>query len=136
MPDINLTNQIRHSLSANSKILAAYVLGSVVSGKVRVDSDFDLAVVVDSKITTSEDQVYRLVSKVKFPQDLDLSVVDKTSSPIFLYQIISTGKCVYQRSQIEKVNFESYVLRKYYDTQHIRNIYYSYLKNKFPYANK
>ena len=30
------------------------------------------------------------------------------------------------------IDFEAKVLDKYYDTQHIRLIYYSYLKDKFP----
>lgn len=136
MSDKQLISEIQECLSKNPKIISAYILGSYISGKTLGESDFDLAVVVANKTLTSQDQVYDLISKVRFPKDLDLSLVDKNSSPIFLFQIISTGKCVYQRSQNEKVDFEAFVLRKYYDTQHIRNIYYSYLKDKFPYANK
>lgn len=136
MLDPDLVNQIQERLSRNPKIISAYVLGSYISGKTNFDSDFDLAVVVENKTSTTEDQVYELISKIRFPKNLDLSLVDKNSSPIFLYQIISTGKCVYQRSEEKKQIFEAFVLRKYYDTQHIRNIYYSYLKDKFPYAHK
>lgn len=136
MLDPNLVNQIQECLSKNPKIISAYILGSYISGKTKLDSDFDLAVAVENRTLTTEDQVYDLISRIIFPKDLDLSLVDKNSSPIFLFQIISTGKCVYRRSQNEKVDFESFVFKKYYDTQHIRNIYYSYLKDKFPYAHK
>lgn len=136
MLDPDLVNQIQECLSANPKIISAYVLGSYISGKTKVDSDFDLAVVVDRKTDLTEDKIYDLISKIRFPRDLDLSVVDRNSSPVFLYQIITAGRCVYKKPEHEKQEFEAFVLMKYYDTQHIRNIYYSYLKTKFPYANK
>lgn len=136
MLDPNLISQVKKCLSVSPKIISAYVLGSSVTGRTGENSDFDLAIVVEEKRDITQDQVYNLISKIRFPKDLDLSLVDKNSSPIFLFQIISTGMCIYQRSQNEKVDFEAFVLRKYYDTQHIRNIYYSYLKSKFPYANK
>jgi len=113
------------------RILAAYVLGSVVSGHDRVDSDFDLAVVVDSRRKVSDEEVYELIKSINFPRDLDLSVVDKSSSPLFLFQMISRGRRVYERSEAEVNDFEAFVMRNYYDTAHIRNIYHSYLGDKF-----
>lgn len=136
MIDQRLISQIQTSLSKEPKIKLAYVLGSVVSGDAKNGSDFDLAIVVDHKGKIDINFVYNLISHIKFPKDLDLSIVDKNSSPIFLYQIISTGKCVYQKSEEERVSFEANVLKNYYDTAHIRKIYYSYLKDKFPYANQ
>lgn len=135
MVNERLTSQIYTALSKESKIILAYILGSVVRGRAGVDSDFDLAIVVEDIKKIDYKYVYELVFPIKLPKDLDLSVVDKSSSPLFLFQIISTGKCVYQKSGQEKVLFEAFVLRNYYDTSYIRNIYYSYLKDKFPYAN-
>ena len=75
------------------------------------------------------------IKTIDFPKDLDLSVVDKNSSPLFLFQIVSTGQCIYQSSEKEKVSFEAFTLGNYYDTAHLRKIYYSYLKDKFSYVN-
>lgn len=130
-----LASQIKDSLSKEPKIKLAYVLGSVVSGRERADSDFDLAVVVDDKAKISYDQVYKLVSRLGFPKSLDLSIVDKSSSPLFLFQITSTGRCIYKKSDKEKVSFESFVMKNYYDSAHLRNIYSSYLKERFPYVH-
>jgi|SRR3972149_3720399 len=135
MIDKQLISGIRQALSKDSRIKLAYVLGSVVSGRARVGSDFDLAVVVDDTTKISYDQIYQLISNLNFPKDLDLSVVDNESSPLFLFQIISTGNCVYQRSEEDKVSFEAYVLKNYYDNAHLRKIYRSYLKDKFPYVS-
>ena len=134
MVDKKLVLQIQQALSKDPKIILAYVLGSVVSGQTKKGSDFDLAVVVDR--ATEFKSVYNLVSKIHFPRDLDLSVVDKKSSPIFLFQIISTGECIYSASDRDKISFETFIAKNYYDSAHLRKIYYSYLKDKFPYANQ
>ncbi|MBI2330326.1 nucleotidyltransferase domain-containing protein [Candidatus Daviesbacteria bacterium] len=135
MIDEKLISEIKNSLSREPKIKLAYVLGSVVSGRIKSGSDFDLAVVVDDVGEISYKQIYQLISHVSFPKDLDLSIVDKNSSPLFLFQITSTGKCVYQKSDNEKINFESFAMKNYYDTAHLRNIYSSYLKERFSYAH-
>jgi len=126
-----LKQSIASAFDRRPEILAAYVLGSVVSGKAVKESDFDLAVVVDNKKNLSFEKIYDLISSISFPRNLDLSVVDKSSSPLFLFQMISKGKKIYIRDHQEIVAFEAFVLHNYYDTQHMRNIYYSYLKEKF-----
>lgn len=125
---------IQEALSKESKVKMAYVLGSVVSGRSVKDSDFDLCLIVDDKSKINYEDIYQLISHIQFPKDLDLSIVDKNSSPLFLFQIVSTGKCVFQKSDQEKNSFEAFVLKNYYDTAHTRNIYFSYLKGKFNYA--
>ncbi len=136
MIDQKVISKIADALSKASQVKLVYVLGSAVSGRMRNDSDFDLAAVVDNKDQVDFNDVYSLLSQISFPKDLDLSLVDKGSSPLFLYQIISTGECIYQNSKDTKVSFEAFVLKNYYDNAHIRKIYYSYLKDKFPYVNQ
>lgn len=143
MIDDKLISKIKRVLSKEPKInklvpggiKLAYILGSAVSGRARKESDFDLAIVVDDRSKIEYNHIYQLICQISFPKDLDLSIVDKSSSPLFLFQIISTGKCVYQKSNQEKINFEAFVLKNYYDTAHLRKIYHSYLREKFPYAS-
>lgn len=135
MIDKKLISEIHKALSKEPRIKLAYVLGSSVSGRAVNDSDFDLAVVADNKERIDYQYLYNLISSIKLPKDLDLSLVDKDSSPLFLFQIIN-GVCVYLRSRKERVFFEAFVLKNYYDNAHLRKIYYSYLKQKFPYANQ
>lgn len=63
-----LVSEIGQALVKEPQILAGYVVGSIVNGEVGTKSDFDLA------------------------------VIDKTSSPLFRFQMISKGKRVYERS--------------------------------------
>ena len=116
-------------------ILAAYLIGSYSKGKERSDSDFDLAVLVDDKKVLGDEKVYEYIRHLPFPKDLDLSVADRKSSPLFLFEIIR-GERIYERNKEEMADFEAKVLHKYYDTGYLRKIYYSYLTDKFPRAHQ
>lgn len=126
-----LISQIQKSLQKEPGILVAYVIGSQVTEKTRRESDFDLAVAVENKKLLNEDKIYELIRHLNFPRDLDLSVVDRSSSPLFLFQIISHGQKIYSPDPSKTASFEAFVLHYYYDTQHLRDIYYQGLKHKF-----
>lgn len=136
MVDRNLILQIREALQKVPYILAAYVIGSSTTDVFTKESDFDIVIVMENRDTASVDVVYKLLSHIHYPRDLDLSIVDSHSSPLFLFQIVSTGDRIYSRSEVEAAYFEANVLKTYYDTSHLRNIYFSYLRNKFPYGNQ
>lgn len=129
-----LEAKIKEALAKNPHIISAYVFGSSLSGKARPESDFDLAVVVDKNSPDLEKKIYSLVQKINFPRDLDLSLVDKKTSPLFLFQIISTGKKIYKRDLNSAIAFEDFSLHNYYDTARLRSLNYEYLKQKFIYA--
>jgi len=132
----NLHSRIQKALKNNPEILAVYVIGSTVSKRLTDKSDFDLVVVTQNKKVTTDDDVYELIRHIKFPRNLDLSVVDKSSSPIFLYQVIAKGERIYEKSKSQVNNFEAFVLHNYYDTSHLRNIYEKSLREKISsYAN-
>ena len=130
MKNEELYNQIKTVLKKDPKILAAYVIGSTVTGRISRESDFDLVVVTRNRKVTNYDKVYELIKHIQFPKNLDLSVVDKSSSPIFLYQTVSKGKKIYEKQKSLVDNFEAFALHNYYDPAHIRNIYPSHLREK------
>lgn len=134
MLDKQLHLKIKAGLAKEPGILAAYVIGSAASGRMTPESDFDLAVVTQNRRQVNERRVYELVRRLKFPKDLDLSVVDTASSPLFLYQIVSKGRKIYAQNQAAVNRFEAFSLHNYYDTAHMREIYNRALKRKFTYA--
>lgn len=122
---------IAKTLATDSRIHAAYVIGSSVRGDVSPESDFDLAVVVQNAHSITQDQVYELIRHISFPRDLDLSVVDTTSSPLFLFHIVRDGEVIYEVSRQARMQFEAYALHTYYDSAHMRAIYAQYLQERF-----
>lgn len=130
--------RIKEAAKKDQNILAVYFFGSLLKNYANHESDFDLAVVVDKKKQDSQDSIYELIRNIQFPKNLDLSVVDQASSPLFLFQVISKGQRIYERNRNDMVQFETFVLHNYYDTVHLRAIYAKHLKDKFlqaTYAN-
>lgn len=130
----DLISQIQSCAGKDSKILSVYLFGSLLKGYANRESDFDLAVVVDRKKPDSQDSIYELIKNIQFPKNLDLSVVDRASSPLFLFQIVAKGQRIYERNRSDMVQFEAFVLHNYYDTVHLRAIYARHLKEKFSQA--
>lgn len=131
MKDAKIISDIQKALRKELRILAVYIFGSYAKGTYNKESDFDIAFVAEDKRTITDDAVYELIKDIPFPKNPDISVVDKTSSPIFLFQIINSGTRIYAKDEHKANAFEAYILRYYYDTQHLRNIYNYYLKEKF-----
>ena len=131
MVDNKIIQKLRRVFSQNPNIVSAYVFGTYATDKAKIESDFDLAVVVRDVKKTPLKKVYSLIEHLSFPKDLDLSVVDHSSSPLLLNEIVKNGKRIYMQDTMQSIDFEAYVLYKYYDTAHIRNIYFSYLSEKF-----
>lgn len=129
----NLKYQLNQIFQTNKHVIAVYVAGSYARKKAWKESDFDLVIVAHNSHFLPPAQVYESIRHLSFPKDLDLSVVDKNSSPLFLFQVISRGERIYEKNKEERVEFEAQVLHRYYDTDYIRKIYYSRLADKFPY---
>lgn len=111
-------------------IIVVYIYGSRAKGYAAKSSDLDIVVVVDDIEGIDYGKLYSQVCKIIEHIELDLRVATLTSDPIYLFEITG-GKCIYQRSAKERVNFETQVLRNFYDGKHIRDIYNRYLKQSF-----
>lgn len=133
-----LYNQISQKVKKEPKIMAIYVFGSFAKDRTAKESDFDLAFLLKRDKSLNLDQIYGLINNIRFPKDVDISIISKSSSPLFLYEIISQGERIYSADEQKTTLFEAHVLANYYDTNHMRKIYSSYLANKFPqtYASK
>lgn len=110
------------------EVVCVYLHGSRVKGNAIEDSDLDIAVVVKSKLEINEK--LKIVEEIKdiFKLDLemDIKVVTRNASPVFLFEIIK-GVCVYKRSDPDRIKFEAFAMSNYFDTQHMRDIYRQYL---------
>lgn len=115
---------------SDPNIIAVYFHGSRANGYAAPKSDSDIAVVVKKQTANITDVIDAVENQVKLPNS-DIRIVDINSSPVFLFSFIKSGKLLYQKSQDERVNFESLAMRKYYDTEHMRSIFRSYLYKSY-----
>ncbi len=110
-----MNRELVEMVKKEQKIILAYLFGSRVQGKVGELSDYDIAVLTDREV--AGDFRYRFSSRLC--RALNTSKVDLiilNSAPIELaYNVISTGKLIYQRSAYERVEFEANTLSRYFD---------------------
>lgn len=121
-----------NSLFNNKNIIAVYLIGSYAQGSERADSDLDIAIVLQTLKDFNYDSFYSQMSDFFPDKNVDLRIVMATStSPLFLFQIIKHGILLFEQSRNERLRFENYALKIYYDTQHLRDIYNYYLDKRF-----
>ncbi len=123
--------QLRNMFKKQQNVVAVYVYGSRLKGYNTAKSDLDLAVVVDDVDKINYQSLYLKINQLFKKIEIDLRIVTAKSSPTYLFQVLKSGQCVYQRDEIEKVQFETKALKDFYDSQHLRDIYDRYLRQAF-----
>jgi len=88
-----------------------YLFGSYASGKVRDDSDLDLAFLTSKEI--DDHQRFLTAQKLASKLNIDVDLIDLSrASTVFKAQIIQ-GKLLYARSKTQEQEFELLSLKKY-----------------------
>ncbi len=78
------------------ELLALYAFGSRVTGEATVESDLDLAILVDGRVDPLS--LFHLAGEVSEIVGCDIDLVDfRTASTVMQYQIITTGERWWQR---------------------------------------
>lgn len=88
-----------------------YLFGSYASGKVRDDSDLDLAFLTQEKI--DDYQRFLTAQNLASRLNIEVDLIDLSkASTVFKVQIIQ-GKLLYAKNKQQKQEFELLVLKKY-----------------------
>lgn len=112
-----------------SRVLVAYLFGSYAKGVYTAKSDVDIAVLLDGRLDKQEsfDLRLRLINGISSILKTDkLDVVVMNNAPLLLnYNIISEGRILDSKDELERVMFETHILsryldRRYYDERHVK----------------
>jgi predicted nucleotidyltransferase len=107
------------------EIVAIYLYGSILKGRLRLESDIDIAILPHYKV--NEMKALELISKIesiftkvfkKFGILNEVSIVNmrgKFVSIELLFNIILHGICVFEKSMDESLEFKNFVMREYLD---------------------
>jgi predicted nucleotidyltransferase len=113
------------SRSIPKEIVALYLYGSSVTGKLRKESDIDVAFLPSHK--TSEEERLILMAKVEGMVDKllremgisrEISILDlraKYVSVSLQYRVITEGILIYEKDALQRYEFENAVKREYFD---------------------
>jgi len=107
------------------EIIALYLYGSSVTGKLRNESDIDIALLPSHK--TAGDKRLIIIAKVEGMIEKllrergisrEISVLDlreKYVSVSLQYKVITEGILIYEKDALERLEFENTVKREYFD---------------------
>ena len=125
---------VAKAVSKRREIQAAYIFGSVVSGRTRADSDVDVAILLNPKSSYLKMLDYRLriaseIATAIGCRNLDLVILND-AHPVLAHQVLSKGKLVFERSRSARVEFQVRAVNLYLDTEPMRVLYRRYLKKR------
>lgn len=110
------------SLFRKHHVELAYLFGSAVTGKMRHDSDVDIAVLLPETLSSDKrfDIRLKLMGECEkiFKKNIDLVVLNDISSLFFKYIIIREGKPIFMESDVRHAEFESRIFGLYFDFRH------------------
>jgi predicted nucleotidyltransferase len=119
-------------LKSRPDVQAAYIFGSVATGRARRDSDIDVGVLVSDKVMRGDPFQYRLelmtdLMSILKRDDVDLILLNE-APPLLAHRVLKNGKLIFERSASARVAFQVRTVNRYLDTQPMRNLYLDYLK--------
>ena len=123
---------VTRCVAKRREIQAAYVFGSVATGRARAGSDVDVAVLVDARVPRSRMLKYRLklmadLASALHRSDVDVAVLNE-ASPLLAHRVLSLGTLVFERSASARVRFQTRIASLYFDLVPMFETQIRYLK--------
>jgi len=107
------------------KVTAIYIYGSSLTGRLREESDIDVAILPAHESTGEERLgliakiegiVGQLLSKAGVSREVSVADLRGKFIPLTLqYKIVTEGMLIYERDVIERAEFENAIKREYFD---------------------
>ncbi len=125
----NIVKNLNHlkeiEFSMPEGLVAIYLYGSLMTGRLRVESDIDIAILPSYQTSGDErlimiSQVESIITKLLAEKGIrrEISIVnlrDKFLSLTLQYKIITEGLLLYEKEPMERLEFENAVKREYFD---------------------
>ena len=107
-------------LSAQPDVVVSYLFGSVARGRATIQSDIDIAVLLDPGLDdrTMVERQLDLIGALEPYCDREVQVVLlNCATPLLAYQVIRDGVRLSARTDAERVAFEVSTMKRYFDVQ-------------------
>jgi predicted nucleotidyltransferase len=111
---------------ASHPVRLAYLFGSQASGRMHAESDVDVAVLLDERLTPDERFAERLALTGELGQifrtdDADVVILNE-APPLLSFEALRGGVLLYCPDSRERVEFQVRTVREYEDTAPLRRI--------------
>lgn len=117
------------------EVNAVYIFGSAAYERQTIESDIDVAVLVDeNKLKNKSYNTLRNKYYIDSPclslRPLDIVILN-TAPPYLKHRIIKTGKVIFDRNRKKRVRFAADAILEYLDYKPIENICLKAVANRF-----
>jgi uncharacterized protein len=113
-----LSAKVRVFAAENPGIAAVYLFGSAATGKMKADSDLDIAVMSAGRIDGFERISMETALSNLLGRDVDL-VIFHQAGVLLQHQILKYGCLIYVRDPAERVRQETISRSQYLDTRYL-----------------
>jgi hypothetical protein len=113
-----ILSQITEYLNNDPKVSAAWLFGSVATGKAGKRSDIDIAILFIPGLSKYErfDLKLYLAGELSRLAGQDVDVIDMQSVPLyFQHQVRKTGQLIVEKDHVYRTNFDVHSRREYFD---------------------
>ncbi|MFH1233727.1 MAG: nucleotidyltransferase domain-containing protein [Patescibacteria group bacterium] len=116
-----------------NEIIFAYLFGSQTGEKTNFESDVDIAVYLSEYCKDFFKTRLFLIERLQdvLKKNVEVIILNEQKSIFFKFVIIKEGKIVFEKDHEKRVDFESKIMRDYYDFQPFLQQYnQAYLKRE------
>lgn len=127
--------KIADLMASRPEVQAAYIFGSMVTGRRRSNSDVDVAVLLDPEFLARLPIRYRTdliadAGGVLETFDVDVILLNH-APPALAYNAITKGRLVYERTRSGRVAFQIRNLNEFLDLEPLHKLRLHYLKKRY-----
>lgn len=103
-----------------SDVLVAYLFGSLARGQALPSSDVDVAVLIQPELDLEQSVELQLQLEMDLERlsqrPVQVTILNR-ATPFLAYQVIKEGLLIYERNKPERIAFQVYTLKIYFDLQ-------------------
>jgi len=111
--------ELQQRLSRYPEIVAAYLFGSALTGKLTPMSDVDIAILLQDQTSFDRELLlsFDVISDIQkiFHREGDVKVLNRIKDLPFLHQVLSAGKLIYERDRETHREFVARTVIAYLD---------------------
>ena len=123
MFSMDIVSSCKEILLADEKIIFAYIFGSYVNGKLRADSDIDIAIYLEKEIEPEAYLEMKMNLTDACKSEVDLVILNE-ATPLLKYQIYKNNILLFTRDKTMESNYKVKTLFEYNDMKKYLDLSY------------
>ncbi|MDP2754465.1 MAG: nucleotidyltransferase domain-containing protein [Nitrospirota bacterium] len=125
MDNLNI-EELKKYLYLRDEVIAAYIFGSYASNRLSPAADIDIAVLLNSSISSKDYGFLKLKIITDLIELLSFDNVDivilNTAPPLLSHEVIKKGILLFSKNEKERLEFTVKSTMRYLDTIHLRKV--------------